>query len=78
MTDDEDTDLTVAYLWGNVITHDDIRKLQEENERLRAALHEAVDEIEAWGSYASPYFREKHDLEGTLSELRAALGESKG
>jgi len=47
----------------------------DEIEKLRAALRLAVDAIEHWASYASPYFQEKHDLAGDLQELRAALGE---
>jgi hypothetical protein len=47
----------------------------DEIEKLRVALRLAVDAIEHWASYASPYFQEKHDLAGDLQELRAALGE---
>ena len=46
-----------------------------EIEKLRAALRLAIDAVEQWASYASPYFQEKHDLAGDLQELRAALGE---
>jgi len=49
--------------------------IQAENEKLRAALRLAIDAVEHWASYASPYFQEKHDLAGDLQELRAALGE---
>ena len=47
----------------------------DEIEKLRAALRLAIDAVEHWASYASPYFQEKHDLAGDLQELRAALGE---
>lgn len=47
--------------------------LERENERLRELVKEATDEIEAWGQYASDYFQQKHDLEGTLRRFRAAL-----
>ena len=47
----------------------------DEIEKLRAALRLAVDAVEHWASYASPYFQEKHDLAGDLQKLRAALGE---
>jgi hypothetical protein len=47
----------------------------DEIEKLRAALRLAVDAIEHWASYASPYFQEKHDLAADLREFRAALGE---
>jgi len=47
--------------------------LLEENERLRAALRDAIDCVDDWGMYATEYFREKHDLEGELARLNAAL-----
>ena len=47
----------------------------QEIEKLRAALRLAIDAVEHWASYASPYFQEKHDLAGDLQEMRAALGE---
>ncbi len=49
--------------------------LEKENARLRAALGLAIDAVEHWASYASPYFQEKNDLAGDLQQLRAALGE---
>ncbi len=52
-------------------------QLQAENKKLRTALRLAVDAVEHWASYASPYFQEKHDLAGDLQKLRAALGEKK-
>jgi hypothetical protein len=54
-------------------------ELMQENERLREALREAKDRIVEWAGYASPYFREKHDLEGDLAHIDAALkGDSDG
>jgi hypothetical protein len=44
-----------------------------DRDRLRAALGEAIDDIDDWASYASDYFRDKHDLAGTLAKHRAAL-----
>lgn len=41
-----------------------------ENDRLRALLAEAADCIASWGSYASEYFQEKHDLEGDVRRFR--------
>ena len=46
-----------------------------EIEKLRAALRLAIDAVEHWASYASPFSQEKHDLAGDLQEMRAALGE---
>lgn len=42
---------------------------------LEGALREAIESVEDWAGYASEYFREKHDLEGEVKKLRAALGE---
>jgi len=51
----------------------DIQKLQADHaalvDGLRAAvnaLSEASIDISDWGSYASPYFQEKHDLAGCI------------
>jgi hypothetical protein len=49
--------------------------LQAENARLREAVRLAIDAVEFWAAYASPYFQEKHDLAKDLQKLRAALGE---
>jgi len=56
-------------------TEGDMETAAAEIEKLRAALRLAIDAVEHWASYASPYFQEKHDLAGDLQELRAALGE---
>ena len=40
---------------------------------LREALADAIDCVQDWGLYASPYFIEKHDLNGDVKRLRAAL-----
>jgi hypothetical protein len=44
-----------------------------EIERLRTELLEARDNIGAWGSYASNYFQEKHDLMGDIARIDAVL-----
>jgi hypothetical protein len=54
----------------------DTKEAAAEIEKLRAALGLAIDAVEHWASYASPYFQEKHDLAGDLQKLRAALGET--
>lgn len=50
-----------------------------ELERLRSALALAALELENqqdrladWGAYASPYFQQKHDLNGDIERVRAA------
>ena len=40
---------------------------------LREALADAIECVQDWGLYASPYFIEKHDLNGDVKRLRAAL-----
>jgi predicted nucleic acid-binding Zn-ribbon protein len=39
---------------------------------LEVLLDDAIEEIEGWGEYAPAYFKQKHDLEGTLARFRAA------
>ena len=50
-----------------------IEKAEAERARLRKALEDAIEMVEHWGGYASDYFRDKHDLAGDLSRLRAEL-----
>jgi benzoyl-CoA reductase/2-hydroxyglutaryl-CoA dehydratase subunit BcrC/BadD/HgdB len=61
------------------VTYDALQKriaeLQAENARLRDALRLAIEAVEFWAAYASPYFQDKHDLAGDLQKLRAAMGE---
>lgn len=46
--------------------------LKAEVEWLRKSLLDAAEEIDAWGSYASDYFQEKHDLAGCVAKFHAA------
>ena len=41
--------------------------------RLEAGYREAIEDIECWGSYASGYFQDKHDLQGCLRGHMAIL-----
>ena len=49
-----------------------VAELTAEVERLHNLLGDAADEIQNWGSYASEYFQEKHDLAGCVAEFKAA------
>jgi hypothetical protein len=49
-----------------------------EVERLRAALTEAIEEAECWARYAPEYFLKKHDYEGSIAKLRAAIDAARG
>ena len=51
---------------------DDVLRLRAEVERLRTLLDSAADDIQDWGSYASEYFRIKHDLAGCVEKYLAA------
>lgn len=53
--------------------HKRIAELERTNAQLLEALKEAVEDIEAWAGYASDYFQEKHDLQGTLEKHRATI-----
>jgi predicted nucleic acid-binding Zn-ribbon protein len=57
----------------NAACNADFSRLRAERDALRAALIEATEMVEHWGGYASDYFREKWDLEGDLTKLRAAI-----
>ena len=46
-------------------------ELREEVNRLRGVILDASSEISDWGSYASPYFQEKHDLDGCVEKYRS-------
>lgn len=48
-----------------------IEQLKSENEALRNSLIEASEEIAAWGSYASDYFQDKHDLAGCVEKFHS-------
>jgi hypothetical protein len=50
------------------------RKHLRRERQLLDALTEAVELIQDWASYASPYFQEKHDLAGDIARLQAILG----
>ena len=50
-----------------------LAQAQAERDRLRALAEEAIESIEDWAGYADAYFQNKHDLQGELARLRAAL-----
>jgi hypothetical protein len=45
-------------------------------QRLANALHDAADDVEGWGNYASSYFQEKHDLPGNVARIHAMADEA--
>jgi len=46
-------------------------------QRLANALHDAAEDIGFWGSYASGYFQEKHDLPGNIAKIHAQAEEAR-
>ena len=52
--------------------------LRRDNDRLAEALREARAMVEDWAGYASEYFQDKHDLQGDLAKLDAALAAQQG
>ena len=47
--------------------------MSNETKALTRLLKHAVEDIESWAGYASPYFQEKHDLQGCLKGYRDAI-----
>ena len=46
-------------------------------QRLANALHDAAEDVGFWGSYASGYFQEKHDLPGNIAKIHAQAEEAR-
>lgn len=44
---------------------------------LVTALHDAADDVEGWGNYASSYFQEKHDLAGNIARIHAQADQAR-
>jgi len=64
----------------NTVQHNkaaaELRRLHAVNEELLNALKEASLAIEYWGSYASKYFQEKHDLQGDVDAADYAIAKA--
>jgi hypothetical protein len=50
-----------------------IDQLEKQRDELLASLKEARELVEDWGAYAPAYMQEKHDLEGDMNKLDAAI-----
>jgi len=66
-------DDSIAFASENVSLRAERDALQASNERMEAALRRARDDMEGWGAYAAPNFREKWDLDGDLAAIDEAL-----
>lgn len=45
--------------------------------RLADALHDAADDVEGWGNYASSYVQDKRDLSGNVARIHAQAEEAR-
>lgn len=59
-----------------MVIADALAAQQERIRTLEGALTDAIECVESWSGYASSYFQDKHDLEGDLKRLNAALAGS--
>lgn len=50
-----------------------LKSLNRQRDELLAALKEARELVDDWGAYAPAYMQEKHDLQGDLDKLDAAI-----
>lgn len=51
----------------------EIERLEKQRDELLAVLKEARELVDDWGAYAPAYMQEKHDLQGDLDKLDAAI-----
>jgi ABC-type transporter Mla subunit MlaD len=50
-----------------------ISTLEALTDQLAEALRDAMENMDGWASYASDYFRMKHNLSGDLAEIARAI-----
>ena len=55
-----------------------ILALIQQRDELLAALKDAREMVSDWAGYASPYFQEKHDIDGDLKKLDDAIARMEG
>ena len=55
-----------------------ILELIRQRDELLAALKDAREMVSDWAGYASPYFQEKHDIDGDLKKLDDAITKAEG
>ena len=51
-------------------------RAEKERDELLAALKDAREMVSDWAGYASPYFQEKHDIDGDLKKLDDAIAKA--
>ena len=55
-----------------------VLELIQQRGELLAALRDAREMVSDWAGYASPYFQEKHDIDGDLKKLDDAIARMEG
>ena len=55
-----------------------ILALIQQRDELMEALKDAREMVSDWAGYASPYFQEKHDIDGDLKKLDDAIAKAEG
>lgn len=56
----------------------EIERVSKQRDELLEALKDAREMVSDWAGYASPYFQEKHDIDGDLEKLDAAIARMEG
>jgi hypothetical protein len=55
-----------------------VLELIRQRDELMEALKDAREMVSDWAGYASPYFQEKHDIDGDLKKLDDAISKAEG
>ncbi len=55
-----------------------VLELIRQRDELVEALKDAREMVDDWGSYASAYLQEKHDIDGDLKKLDDAIARMEG
>lgn len=55
-----------------------LKALKQQRDELLASLKDAREMVSDWAGYASPYFQEKHDIDGDLKKLDDAIARMEG
>jgi len=52
---------------------EELKRVTKQRDELLEALKDAREMVSDWAGYASPYFQEKHDIDGDLKKLDDAI-----
>lgn len=75
-TDSEFRRFVLAF--EQITTPSLVLELIRQRDELLAALKDAREMVSDWAGYASPYFQEKHDIDGDLKKLDDAIARMEG